>query len=180
MESGRKLFIALRCLFVRYFDAMQTAQTKAGCSGRIGLHRLLTLFELGLAAAAIILLVLCSLAIIVLRSLSESAASVSVVDWLSPYPSHLMLVAGLLGGSLALSRGEALKIEALNGFLSETKKKSVARIVSAIGLAFYLGFLVLAVGYLTVDYRPVVAFVYLPLFCLIGLKLILVGFSTQK
>jgi hypothetical protein len=56
----------------------------------------------------------------------------------------------------------------------------VARLVAAIGLLFYLGFIALAIRYLTVDYRPVVAFVYLPLFLLIGLKLAVIRFGAQR
>jgi TRAP-type C4-dicarboxylate transport system permease small subunit len=91
-----------------------------------------------------------------------------------------MLVAALLGGSLALTRGEALKIEVLNSFLGEESRKRVARMISLLGLLFYLAFIALAVRYLTIDYRPVVAFVYLPLFCLIGLKLLLVGLGAHQ
>ncbi|GAB4429968.1 MAG: hypothetical protein OHK0011_12540 [Turneriella sp.] len=141
---------------------------------------MLARLELWAAAVAVVLLIACSLTIIMVRMLSQSPAAVSLVDNLSQYPSHLMLVAALLGGSLALTRGEALKIEVLNGFLGEANKKRVARWVSAIGLLFYLGFIALAVRYLTIDYRPVVAFCYLPLFCLIGLKLLLVGFGADK
>ncbi|MFZ5627570.1 MAG: hypothetical protein ACOY5B_00465 [Spirochaetota bacterium] len=145
-----------------------------------GFHRVLARLELWAAALAVVLLVACSLTIILVRMLSQSPGAVSLVDNLSQYPSHLMLVAALLGGSLALTRGEALKIEVLNSFLSETNRRRVVRWVSAVGLLFYAGFIALAVRYLTIDYRPVVAFLYLPLFCLIGLKLVLAGFSVQK
>ncbi len=159
---------------------MQAAENAAGPPGRTGFHRALARLELGIAAIAVVLLVACSLTIILVRMLSQSPAAVSLVDSLSQYPSHLMLVAALLGGSLALTRGEALKIEVLNSFLGESSKRRVARAVAAIGLVFYLAFIALAFRYLTIDYRPVVAFVYLPLFCLIGLKLLLAGFGAQK
>lgn len=159
---------------------MQTAEGAAQRSERTGFHRQLARIELFLAAVSVVLLVGCSMAIILLRMLSQSPEAISLVDALSHYPSHLMLVAALLGGSLALSRGETLRIEVLNSFLSDANKNRAARWVSAIGLLFYLGFLALAVRYLTVDYRPVVAFVYLPLFCLIGLKLVITGFGPYR
>jgi TRAP-type C4-dicarboxylate transport system permease small subunit len=159
---------------------MQAANSAATRPNPTGFHQVLSRIELYAAALAIVLLVTCSLTIILLRMLSQSPAAVSLVDTLSQYPSHLMLVAALLGGSLALTRGEALKIEVLNSFLGEESRKRVARMISLLGLLFYLGFIALAVRYLTIDYRPVVAFVYLPLFCLIGLKLLLVGFGAHK
>lgn len=159
---------------------MQAAEGAAIRPERTGFHHILARVELYLAALSVILLVGCSLTIILVRMLSQSPAAVSLVDGLSQYPSHLMLVAALLGGSLALTRGEALKIEVLNSFLREANKRRVARWVSVIGLLFYLGFMALAVRYVTIDYRPVVAFVYLPLFGLIGLKLVLTGFGAQK
>lgn len=159
---------------------MQAAENAADPPDRKGFHRALARLELGIAAIAVVLLITCSLTIILVRMLSQSPAAVSLVDNLSRYPSHLMLVAALLGGSLALTRGEALKIEVLNSFLGETSKRYVARLVVVIGLLFYLAFIALAFYYLTIDYRPVVAFVYLPLFCLIGLKLALVGFGAQR
>jgi TRAP-type C4-dicarboxylate transport system permease small subunit len=126
--------------------------------------------ELSAAAAAVTLLVLCSLTIIVLRLFTSTAWSVGAVDALSVYPSHLMVIAALLGGSLALSRGETLKIEVLNNLLSENHRALVQRIVAIVGLIFFAGFIALVVRYLTVDYRPVVAFVYLPLLFLILVK----------
>ncbi len=153
---------------------MHAAESRANDHHRAGLHRYIALFELWMAAASVLLLVACSLTIILVRMLSQSPWAVSLVDTLSQFPSHLMLVAALLGGSLALSRGEALKIEVLNNLLGEAGKKIAARLVSALGLIFYLAFMALAIRYLTIDYRPVVAFVYLPLFCLIGLKLVLI------
>jgi TRAP-type C4-dicarboxylate transport system permease small subunit len=159
---------------------MQDAENALAPLSRLGFRKALTRIELGLAAIGVVLLIACSLAIILLRMLSQSPIAVSLVDNLSQYPSHLMLVAALLGGSIALTRGEALKIEVLNSFLSDTSKRRVARLVAAIGLLFYLGFIALAIRYLTVDYRPVVAFVYLPLFLLIGLKLAVIRFGAQR
>jgi len=159
---------------------MHAAESTVSRPHRTGLHRFLARFELWTAALTVVLLVSCSLTIILVRMLSQTPGAVSLVDSLSQYPSHLMLVSALLGGSLALSRGEALKIEVLNSLLGEANKKRVARLVSVIGLLFYLGFITLALRYLTIDYRPVVAFIYLPLFCLIGLKLLLAGFGAQK
>ncbi len=135
--------------------------------------------ELSIAAAAVILLVLTSLAIILLRMFSSTSWSVGAVDTLSQYPSHLMLVAALIGGSLALTRGETLKIEVLNNFLSPVNHKRVARAVVIAGVIFFLGFVALIARYLMIDYRPVVAFVYLPLMALIALKLVVLGFTAK-
>lgn len=135
--------------------------------------------ELSAAALAVVLLVLCSLAIIVLRLFASTAWSVGVVDTLSQYPSHLMVIAALLGGSLALSRGETLKIEVLNNFLSGPRRALVQRTVAVVGCIFFAGFLALVVRYLTIDYRPVVAFVYLPLMALLFLKLLLLSFGGK-
>lgn len=140
---------------------------------------LLRKIELTIAAAAVVLLVLVSLAIIILRMTTSTAWSVTAVDLLSQYPSHLMLVAALVGGSLALSRGETLKIEVLNGLMSRGNRVRVARAVGVIGSLFFIGFLALIVRYLMIDYRPIVAFVYLPLMLLIGVKFAVYGF-TQK
>jgi TRAP-type C4-dicarboxylate transport system permease small subunit len=128
--------------------------------------------ELGAAALAVLLLVGCSLSIILLRLFATSPWSISAVDTLSSYPSHLMLMSALLGGSLALSRGETLKIEVFNNLLSPKAKAFVMRIVAVFAVLLYLTFLALAIRYLTIDYRPVVAFGYLPLFTLLGIKLI--------
>lgn len=135
--------------------------------------------ELSAAALAVVLLVLCSLAIIVLRLFASTAWSVGAVDTLSQYPSHLMVIAALLGGSLALSRGETLKIEVLNNFLGGPRRALVQRIVAVVGCIFFAGFLALVVRYLTIDYRPVVAFVYLPLMGLLFLKLLLLSFGGK-
>lgn len=130
------------------------------------------------AAVAVVALVLTSLTIILVRLLAQSSWSVSLVDTLSQYPSHLMVVAALLGGSIALTRGEALKIEVLNGLLSETNRRRVKRAVAVVGLFFFLGFLAFAVRYLSIDFRLVVAVIYLPLFLLLAFKLLLI--STGK
>lgn len=135
-------------------------------------------FELLLAAIAVVLLVLCSAAIILIRMFARDAGAVALVDTLSQYPAHLMLMAALLGGSLSISRNEALKIDALGSLLDDQMKLRLARWVTALGFVFYMGFLVLVAGYLVVDYRPIVAFVYLPLFCLIGFKLLIAFFSS--
>ncbi len=133
--------------------------------------------ELAVAGLAVTLLVFCSLAIILLRLLSATSWSVSAVDALSQFPSHLMLVAALLGGSIALSRGEALKIEVLNGLLGSGMRARAARIVAATGLVFFIVFLALIARHLTVDYNPLVAFIYMPLFLIIGLKLARIAFG---
>ncbi len=135
--------------------------------------------ELSAAATAVTLLVLCSLAIIVLRLFTSTAWSVGAVDALSAYPSHLMVIAALLGGSLALSRGETLKIEVLNNLLTEKRRVLVQRIVAVVGVIFFGGFIALVVRYLTVDYRPVVAFVYLPLMFLILVKVFALSLSAK-
>lgn len=134
-------------------------------------------FELAAAGLAVTLLVLCSLTIILLRLFSATSWSVSAVDSLSQFPSHLMLAAALLGGSIALSRGEALKIEVLNGLLGTDLRRRVARTVAALGLAFYLVFLAIIARHITVDYNPLVAFIYMPLFLIIGLKLARIAFG---
>lgn len=141
--------------------------------------QLLRRIELSVAALAVIGLVLTSLAIILLRMFSSTPWSVGAVDTLSQYPSHLMLVAALIGGSLALTRGETLKIEVLNNFLSPQNHKRVARAVVIVGVVFFLAFVGLVVRYLMIDYRPVVAFVYLPLMALIALKLVVLGFTAK-
>lgn len=141
--------------------------------------QLLRRIELSVAALAVIGLVLTSLAIILLRMFSSTSWSVGAVDTLSQYPSHLMLVAALIGGSLALTRGETLKIEVLNNFLSPANHKRVARAVVIVGVVFFLVFVALIVRYLMIDYRPVVAFVYLPLMGLIALKLVVLGFTAK-
>lgn len=135
--------------------------------------------ELTLAAASVVSLVLVSLAIILLRLFASTAWSVSAVDTLSQFPSHLMLIAALLGGSLAISRNETLKIEVLNNFLSKANHARVARAVLLIGLLFFVAFVALVVRYLMIDYRAIVAFVYLPLMCLIALKLAVMGFISK-
>ena len=140
---------------------------------------LLRRIELTIAAGAVILLVLTSLAIILLRMFSSTSWSVGAVDTLSQYPSHLMLVAALIGGSLALTRGETLKIEVLNNFLSPDNHRRVARAVVIVGVLFFLAFVALVVRYLMIDYRAVVAFVYLPLMALIALKLVVLGFTAK-
>lgn len=139
----------------------------------------ITRVELFLAAIAVALLVICSVTIILIRMFAHDAGAVALVDTLSQYPSHLMLISALLGGSLSLSRNEALKIDALGTLLGDTPKFYLTRSVAILGFVFYLGFLALAVGYLVVDYRPIVAFAYLPLFCLIGYKLFLACFTTR-
>jgi len=136
--------------------------------------------ELAAAAMAVILLVLTSLTIILLRLAPSAAWSVNAVDALSQYPSHFMVVAALLGGSLALSRGETLKIEVLNNLFSPERRNKIARIVSVVGLIFFAIFLAVIVRYLTIDYRPVVAFLYLPLMLLIFVKLAAVSFGFLK
>ncbi len=141
--------------------------------------QLLRRIELTVAALAVIGLVLTSLAIILLRMFSSTSWSVGAVDTLSQYPSHLMLIAALIGGSLALTRGETLKIEVLNNFLSPENHKRVARAVVIVGVIFFLAFVALIVRYLMIDYRPVVAFVYLPLMGLIALKLVVLGFTAK-
>ena len=141
--------------------------------------QLLRRIELSVAALAVIGLVLTSLAIILLRMFSSTSWSVGAVDTLSQYPSHLMLIAALIGGSLALTRGETLKIEVLNNFLSPENHKRVARAVVIVGVIFFLAFVALIVRYLMIDYRPVVAFVYLPLMGLIALKLVVLGFTAK-
>lgn len=128
--------------------------------------------ELSAAALAVTLLVLCSLAIILLRLFASTAWSVGAVDVLSQYPSHLMVIAALLGGSLAISRGETLKIEVLNNLLGEKRREQVRRLVALVGAIFFAGFIALVVRYLTVDYRPVIAFVYLPLMVLLLAKVV--------
>lgn len=140
---------------------------------------LLRRIELSIAAAAVVALVLTSLAIILLRMFSSTSWSVGAVDTLSQYPSHLMLVAALLGGSIALTRGETLRIEVLNNFLSPANHKRVARAVVIVGVMFFLAFVGLVVRYLMIDYRPLVAFVYLPLMALIALKLVVLGFTAK-
>ncbi len=135
--------------------------------------------ELAVAGIAVILLIACSLTVILLRLFSATSWSVSLVDALSQYPSHLMLVAALLGGSIALSRREALKIEVLNGLFAEPTREKIARYVAAIGLIFYLGFLAVIGRHLTVDYNPLVAFIYLPLFLIIGLKLVWIALGKK-
>lgn len=135
--------------------------------------------ELSVAALAVFGLVLTSLAIILLRMFSSTSWSVGAVDTLSQYPSHLMLIAALIGGSLALTRGETLKIEVLNNFLSPQNHKRVARAVVIVGVVFFLVFVALIVRYLMIDYRPIVAFVYLPLMGLIALKLVVLGFTAK-
>jgi TRAP-type C4-dicarboxylate transport system permease small subunit len=135
--------------------------------------------ELAVAGAAVVLLIACSLTVILLRLFSATSWSVSLVDSLSQYPSHLMLVAALLGGSIALSRGEALKIEVLNGLFAAATRDRITRYVAAIGLVFYLGFLALIGRHLTVDYNPLVAFIYLPLFLIIGLKLLWIALGKK-
>ncbi len=145
-------------------------------------HRFLELLrkvELAVAAISVIALVLTSLAIILLRMFASTSWSVGAVDTLSQYPSHLMLVAALLGGSLALTRGETLRIEVLNNFLSPANHRRVARAVVIVGVLFFLVFVALIVRYLMIDYRPVVAFVYLPLMALIALKLVVLGFTAK-
>lgn len=134
--------------------------------------QILRRIELSAAALAVVLLVFCSLAIIILRLFASTAWSVGAVDTLSQYPSHLMVVAALLGGSLALTRGETLKIEVLNNLLNENRRALVQRLVSIIALIFFSGFIALIIRYLTIDYRSVVAFVYLPLMALILVKLL--------
>ena len=135
--------------------------------------------ELAVAGAAVILLIASSLSVILLRLFSATSWSVSLVDALSQYPSHLMLVAALLGGSIALSRREALKIEVLNGLFAEPTREKIARYVAAVGLIFYLGFLAVIGRHLTVDYNPLVAFIYLPLFLIIGLKLVWIALGKK-
>ncbi|MBN8222245.1 MAG: TRAP transporter small permease subunit [Spirochaetes bacterium] len=135
--------------------------------------------ELSAAALAVSLLVLCSLAIILLRLFTSTAWSVGAVDTLSQYPSHLMVVAALLGGSLALSRGETLKIEVLNNLLNNRSRVLAQRIVSVLGVIFFGAFIALAVRYLTIDYRPVVAFVYLPLLLLILVKVFWLSLTAK-
>lgn len=127
--------------------------------------------ELYFAAAAVTLLVLTSLSIILIRSLSHSAWAVSAVDTLSAYPSHLMLVAALLGGSLAISRGESLRMEVLNSFFSQARKRTIEKIVAAFAFVFFSLFLGLAIRYATIDFRWIVVLLYFPLFFLIALKL---------
>jgi len=141
--------------------------------------RFLRTFELSVAALAVILLVLCSLAIILLRLTATSAWSVGAVDTLSQYPSHLMLIAAILGGSLALTRGETLKIEVLNNILPEKGRQLVARLVTVIAFLFFCGFIALIVRYLAVDYRMHVAFIYLPLMGLILVKLAVLVFLRR-
>jgi TRAP-type C4-dicarboxylate transport system permease small subunit len=135
--------------------------------------------ELSAAALAVTLLVFCALGIIVLRLFSSTAWSVGAVDTLSQYPSHLMVIAALLGGSLALTRGETLKIEVLNNLLDDRRRALVQRLVSVVGLIFFAGFVALIVRYLTIDYRAVVAFVYLPLLLLIFVKLLWLSFNRK-
>jgi len=135
--------------------------------------------ELSMAAAAVILLVLTSLSIIILRFSASSAWSVAAVDTLSGYPSHFMLTAALLGGSLALSRGDTLKIEVLNPLLSEVMRAKIQRVVGILGAAFFIVFIALALRYLAVDYRPIVAFLYLPLISLIAIKLLWLAFQRS-
>lgn len=135
--------------------------------------------ELSAAALAVSLLVLCSLAIILLRLFTSTAWSVGAVDTLSQYPSHLMVVAALLGGSLALTRGETLKIEVLNNLLNNRSRVLAQRVVSVLGVIFFGAFIALAVRYLTIDYRPVVAFVYLPLLLLILVKVFWLSLSAK-
>lgn len=128
--------------------------------------------ELYAAALAVVALVLTSLTIILLRMFSTSAWSVGVVDTLSQYPSHFMVVAALLGGSIAMSRGETLKIEVLNSVMGKQAQVMTRRIVALLGFVFFGVFIALAVRYLTIDYRPVVAYVYLPLMVLLWLKIL--------
>ncbi|MCS6972334.1 MAG: hypothetical protein NZL89_04845 [Leptospiraceae bacterium] len=136
-----------------------------------GWLRTLSRAELLLAGVAFVLLLACSLCIILLRGFFAGAWSVRTVEVLSQFPPHLMLVSALLGGSLALSRGSVLRIEALNSFLPSKAQKPVGRSVALFALLLYCGFLFLVLRYLTVDFRAVVAFLYLPLFVLLGVKL---------
>lgn len=159
---------------------MHEAEGAAARPVRTDFHWLLARCELWSAALTVLLLVGCSLTIILVRMFSQSPSAVSLVDRLSQYPSHLMVIAALLGGSLALTRGETLKIEVLNTLLGTASRKRVQYVVAVAGMLFYAGFIVLAVRYLTIDFRPVVAFIYLPLFCLIGLKLVIVGLVTRE
>lgn len=135
--------------------------------------------ELTVAAISVALLVLTSLAIILLRLFASTAWSVGTVDTLSQYPSHLMVIAALLGGSLALTRGDQLKIEVFNGILNEQNRGRAARIVSAFACLLFAVFIAIIVRYLTVDYRAVVAWVYLPLMFLIWLKLLWLGLGRK-
>lgn len=127
--------------------------------------------ELTAAALAVALLVLTSLAIILLRLFASTAWSVGTVDTLSQYPSHFMVIAALLGGSLALTRGDQLKIEVFNGVLSDKNRDRAHRMVSGFACLLFGAFVALIFRYLSVDYRPVVAFVYLPLMAVIWFKL---------
>ena len=81
--------------------------------------QLLRRIELSVAALAVIGLVLTSLAIILLRMFSSTSWSVGAVDTLSQYPSHLMLIAALIGGSLALAHRERPQLAAV---LAELRK----------------------------------------------------------
>ncbi|MBV6492693.1 MAG: hypothetical protein LDLANPLL_00690 [Turneriella sp.] len=135
--------------------------------------------ELYLAAISVSLLLLTSLTIILVRMFSSTAWAVGLVDLLSQYPSHFMVVSAFLGGSIAISRGETLKIEVLNNVLGEKAKKIVQRLVAFLGIVFFGAFIAIAIRYLTVDYRPMVAFLYLPLLILIWLKILLELFVIQ-
>ncbi|MCX7633132.1 MAG: hypothetical protein N2Z22_07360, partial [Turneriella sp.] len=59
----------------------------------------------------------------------------------------------------------------LNGFLPSKAQKPVGRSVALFALLLYWGFLFFVLRYLTVDFHAVVAFLYLPLFVLLGVKL---------
>ena len=65
------------------------------------------------------------------------------------------------------------------GLFAEATRARITRSVAAIGLVFYLGFLALIGRHLTVDYNPLVAFIYLPLFLIIGLKLVWIALGKK-
>jgi len=134
------------------------------------LMELLRRIEVFIALLTAITLAMLTVTLLILRNVQFGTNGQNLSFMLSPVTPHLLLILGLMGASIAISRGESLQIEFLNPFYSDHAKMIIRRIIAILGITFLGFYLFVIYTALQKDYRAIVAFVYMPLVAIILLK----------
>ena len=135
--------------------------------------KILLFLETWIAIFAFIGIVLFSLANLLIRNFLQSEWSINFADWIGTTLPHLIVIVGLLGASIGISRSEVIRIDFLRQYYS---KKNVRFLNPVLYLAtsIILGIFIFT-AWKTSEFDDTnwIVSVYIPLFAVFALKSII-------
>ncbi|MES0488883.1 MAG: TRAP transporter small permease subunit [Leptospirales bacterium] len=135
--------------------------------------KILVFIETGVGILAFSAIVLFSLANLLIRNFLQSEWSINLADWIGTTLPHMIIIVGLLGASIGVSRNEVIRID----FLRQYYPEKLARFLNPLlylATSVILGiFIYTAWKTSEFDDTNWIVTVYIPLFVTFTLKCII-------